>query len=192
MALSPTFIKNSIFLSISDLGTNLEIYLLSFVSILSINLFIQSKNLKQSLIPAHLLELEITEGVLMTGHTYIGDAIEQLHLLGIKLSMDDFGTGYSSLNYLRQYPFNILKIDRCFVEGLNKGNKDKELVIATIAMAHALGLKVVAEGVETEDQLEALTELKCDIVQGYLLARPMQASALIEMSEHHLINEKLM
>ena len=149
-------------------------------------------NLKQSLIPAHLLELEITEGVLMTGHTYIGDAIEQLHLLGIKLSMDDFGTGYSSLNYLRQYPFNILKIDRCFVEGLNKGNKDKELVIATIAMAHALGLKVVAEGVETEDQLEALTELKCDIVQCYLLARPMQASALIEMSEHHLINEKLM
>jgi len=148
------------------------------------------ESLDKSLVPPRLLELEITEGVLMTGHTYISEAINKLHVMGIKLSMDDFGTGYSSLNYLRQYPFNILKIDRCFVEGLNKGKKDKELVIATIAMAHALGLKVVAEGVETEGQLNALAELKCDIVQGYLLGKPMSADALIEISESNLINEK--
>jgi len=149
------------------------------------------KSLVQSCIPAHLLELEITEGVLMTGHAYICDAIEEIHQLGIKLSMDDFGTGYSSLSYLRQYPFNILKIDRCFVEGLNKGIKDKELVIATIAMAHALGLKVVAEGVETEDQLDTLKELKCDFVQGYLLGKPVKDNELIEMSASNLINYKL-
>jgi diguanylate cyclase (GGDEF)-like protein len=145
-------------------------------------------NLETSFVPPRFLELEITEGVLMTGHTYISEAIEKLHKVGIKLSMDDFGTGYSSLNYLRQYPFNILKIDRCFVEGLSKGKKDKELVIATIAMAHALGLKVVAEGVETREQLDILAELKCDIVQGYLLGKPMEADVLIELSDKNLIN----
>jgi len=126
--------------------------------------------------------LEITEGVLMSGHAYIKEALKELHELGIILSMDDFGTGYSSLSYLREYPFKILKIDRCFVNGLVQGSADKELVIATIAMAHALGLKVVAEGIESQEQLTILTDLQCDYAQGYLMGKPMPSELLLSLS----------
>jgi len=136
--------------------------------------------LKQSNTDTHCLELEITEGVLMSGHASINDALIKLDKLGIILSMDDFGTGYSSLSYLREYPFKVLKIDRTFVNGLTQGVADKELIIATIAMAHALGLKVVAEGIETQEQLAILRSLKCDYAQGYLLAKPVQSKALLK------------
>ena len=124
------------------------------------------------------LELEITEGVLLTGLSSIDEALKELGDLGVVLSMDDFGTGYSSLSYLRQYPFDVVKIDRTFVIGITEVGADKELVSATIAMAHRLGLKVVAEGVETQDQLDALRRLQCDYAQGYFLGKPMPVGDL--------------
>ena len=124
------------------------------------------------------LELEITEGVLLTGLSSIDEALKNLGDLGVVLSMDDFGTGYSSLSYLRQYPFDVVKIDRTFVNGITEAGADKELVSATIAMAHRLGLKVVAEGVETQEQLDALRRLHCDYAQGYFLGKPMPLSEL--------------
>lgn len=133
---------------------------------------------------AENLELEITEGVLMSGHSYIDDALNELSQLGVLLSMDDFGTGYSSLNYLRTYPFNVLKIDRCFVSGITDNNADKELVNATIAMSHALGLKVVAEGVETIEQFNLLAGLGCDYAQGYLLSKPVPKNELFALADN--------
>ncbi|MBL4910022.1 MAG: EAL domain-containing protein [Alteromonadaceae bacterium] len=130
------------------------------------------------------LELEITEGVLMSGHAYIDEALKSLSKLGILLSMDDFGTGYSSLSYLRTYPFNVLKVDRCFVSGITENNADKELVNATIAMAHALGLKVVAEGIETQPQYQLLAKLGCDYAQGYLLSKPLPKDELFKLVEN--------
>lgn len=125
------------------------------------------------------LEFEITEGVLMIGKSYIDDALCELHELGVKLSMDDFGTGYSSLSYLRQYSFDVLKIDRSFINGINVKREDRNLVTATIAMAHSLGLSVVAEGVETREQLDLLEELGCDIAQGFYFSKPISAKELI-------------
>jgi diguanylate cyclase (GGDEF)-like protein/PAS domain S-box-containing protein len=120
-----------------------------------------------------LIEFEITEGVFMSGLTQILDAMITLTNRGIAFAMDDFGTGYSSLNYLRTYPFNTLKIDRSFVKDITEDNADLELVNAAIAMAHALGLKVVAEGVETDEQLTLLSNNDCDIAQGFLLGKPV-------------------
>jgi diguanylate cyclase (GGDEF)-like protein/PAS domain S-box-containing protein len=145
--------------------------------------FIENTLIEQKVNACHL-ELEITEGVLMSGHAYIGDALNSLSQLGILLSMDDFGTGYSSLNYLRTYPFNILKIDRCFVSNIIENDADKELVNATIAMAHALELKVVAEGVETKPQYQLLAQLNCDYAQGYLLSKPIPKAQLFELAEN--------
>ena len=144
--------------------------------------------IKQALISANVdamnVELEITEGVLMSGHSYIDDSLNELSQLGVVLSMDDFGTGYSSLSYLRTYPFNVLKIDRCFVSGITEDNADKELVNATIAMSHALGLKVVAEGVETIEQFNLLVELNCDYAQGYLLSKPLPKEELFALADN--------
>lgn len=129
--------------------------------------------------PDHL-EFEITEGVLMIGKSYIDEALLELHKLGIKLSMDDFGTGYSSLSYLRQYAFDVLKIDRSFIDGITLNKEDCDLVKATIAMAHSLGLVVVAEGVEIKEQLTLLEKFGCDYVQGYYFSRPVPAKELLE------------
>lgn len=128
------------------------------------------------------LHLEITEGLLMSGQSYIHEALAQINQLGIKLAMDDFGTGYSSLSYLRQYPFDILKIDRSFIHGITSNKADCNLVKATIAMSHSLGLSVVAEGVETNEQLTLLAELDCNFVQGYYLSKPIPAKQLLDLS----------
>ena len=148
--------------------------------------FVQ-KSLDNANINAESLELEITEGVLMIGQSYIDDALVSLNNLGIKLSMDDFGTGYSSLSYLRQYSFDILKIDRSFIMGITTNKADCDLVIATIAMAHSLGLKVVAEGVESKEQMLKLRELKCDYLQGYYFSKPVPPADLISFSLQHQV-----
>ncbi len=127
------------------------------------------------------LELEITEGVLMSGHSYIHETLAALSDLGVSIAMDDFGTGYSSLSYLRNYPFNVLKIDREFVSGISEDYADRELVNAAIAMAHGLGLKVVAEGVETEEQRALLSASNCDYGQGYLFSGPLSAEEFTQM-----------
>lgn len=143
--------------------------------------FIQ-KSLCDANIKADCLELEITEGVLMIGQSYIDDALVKLNKLGIKLSMDDFGTGYSSLSYLRQYSFDVLKIDRNFIQGIPENKEDCKLSNAIIAMAQSLGLKVVAEGVETKEQVELLTTLGCDYLQGYFYSKPLPAKQLIDFT----------
>ncbi|MDG6773177.1 transporter substrate-binding domain-containing protein [Thiomicrorhabdus sp. ZW0627] len=119
------------------------------------------------------LELEITEGVLMSESESIHKSLNALKAIGLNISMDDFGTGYSSLSYLRKYPFDIIKIDREFIMDLEADENNRELVIATIAMAHGLGLQVVAEGVETAEELAFLAEHGCDIAQGYLFSPPV-------------------
>lgn len=138
--------------------------------------------LKEANINASSLELEITEGVLMIGHSYIDEALSALSELGVLLSMDDFGTGYSSLSYLRQYSFDVLKVDRSFVNGIADESADRGLVNAAISMAHSLGMKVVAEGVETEEQLYILDELNCDYVQGFLFSKPLPVKELYKYS----------
>ena len=137
------------------------------------------KSLSEEGIKPDSLEFEITEGILMIGNSYIDDALDEINKLGVKLSMDDFGTGYSSLSYLRQYSFDILKIDRSFINGITLKKEDFDLVKATIAMAHSLDLLVVAEGVETHEQLKLLGELGCDLIQGYYFSRPLPAKEMI-------------
>ncbi|PWQ95531.1 EAL domain-containing protein [Leucothrix arctica] len=130
-----------------------------------------------------LIELEITEGVLMSGHRFITDALQSLNEMGIKLAMDDFGTGFSSLSYLRKYSFDTLKIDRSFIADLMEDEEDRALVDAIISMAHSLGLDVVAEGVETIDQVDYLTLQGCEYAQGFLKGRPMTFNALTKSLE---------
>ena len=139
--------------------------------------------IRQSGSSGESLELEITEGVLMDSHSYTDDVLAALSSLGVGISMDDFGTGYSSLSYLRSYPFDALKIDRSFINDITEDKADRELVNAIIAMAHGLGLKVVAEGVETKQQLELLAEQGCDFAQGYLFSRPVSAEEILKMLE---------
>lgn len=120
-----------------------------------------------------LVELEITEGVLIGGQPNIESCLRKLHASGIEITMDDFGTGYSSLSYLREYPFDVLKIDRSFVRDISLDPEDRALIEAIIVMAHGLGLKVVAEGVETQEQAEFLKQRGCDSAQGYYFSRPL-------------------
>ena len=142
-----------------------------------VNIIIHALN--ENTISNECLELEITEGVLMDGQTSIREALLQIDELGIKLSMDDFGTGYSSLSYLREYPFDVLKIDRSFIAGITDNKADCNLVKAAIAMSHSLEIKVVAEGVETKEQLDLLNELNCDIAQGFYLSKPLPGAKLL-------------
>jgi EAL domain-containing protein (putative c-di-GMP-specific phosphodiesterase class I) len=128
-------------------------------------------------IPAHALELEITESVLLDDHHRVAEELSSLRGLGLKLSLDDFGTGYSSLSYLKRFRFDLLKIDRSFVAGLPGNPDDVSLVKAILAMAKGLDLKVVAEGVETAEQLSFVAGQGCDFAQGYFFARPMDEEA---------------
>jgi EAL domain-containing protein (putative c-di-GMP-specific phosphodiesterase class I) len=116
--------------------------------------------------------LEISEITLLDDLELTSGALRALKELGIRLAIDDFGTGGSSLTYLRQFPFDELKIDPSFVAGLGRSAADDAIVAATIDMAHALGMVVAAEGVETEQQRERLVDLGCDRAQGYLLSEP--------------------
>jgi diguanylate cyclase (GGDEF)-like protein/PAS domain S-box-containing protein len=122
--------------------------------------------------------LEITESVLMEDAEAVIGVVERVRALGVKLSIDDFGTGYSSLGYLKRFPVDIVKIDRAFVDGLGTDPGDMAIVTAVIGLAHALGLTVVAEGVESEDQIAELVGLGCDEAQGYYFAPPQPAADL--------------
>jgi diguanylate cyclase (GGDEF)-like protein/PAS domain S-box-containing protein len=127
---------------------------------------------------AHVLELEITESVAMDDVAYTIRTLESLAASGLRLAIDDFGTGYSSLSQLKKMPVKILKIDRSFVQDITVDPDDAEIVNAVITMAHRLGLKVIAEGVETRAQLDHLREQQCDFVQGFLFSRPLPAAEL--------------
>jgi EAL domain-containing protein (putative c-di-GMP-specific phosphodiesterase class I) len=119
------------------------------------------------------LELEITESVLMHNAQATVEMLEQLNRMGLKLAVDDFGTGYSSLSYLKRFPIDTLKIDQSFVRDVTTDADDASLVTAIIAMGHALQLNVIAEGVETPEQLDFLIHHGCDGMQGYLFSRPL-------------------
>ncbi|NJO37958.1 MAG: EAL domain-containing protein, partial [Rhizobiales bacterium] len=123
------------------------------------------------------LELELTESILMQpGES--GDILSWLTGMGINLALDDFGTGYSALSYLRRFPIDRIKIDRSFVNEIDTNQSDAALARAIIGMAHGLNMQVIAEGVETEAQLDLLKHYGCDEAQGYLLAKPMAATSI--------------
>jgi EAL domain-containing protein (putative c-di-GMP-specific phosphodiesterase class I) len=121
--------------------------------------------------PSRLI-IEITESVLLEDRPATKDQLRELTALGLRLSMDDFGTGYSSLSYLKRFPLHALKIDRSFVRDLTTSADDAAITRAIIAMSHSLGLKVVAEGVETAEQLEFLRREECEYAQGFFFSRP--------------------
>lgn len=128
------------------------------------------------------LTIEITESALIQNLDTAVSIIDRLSAVGIRVSLDDFGTGYSSLSYLKRFPIDIVKIDRSFLQDFPSHAHDTAIISAIIAMAHSLGLHVIAEGVETEEQLKVLQNLKCDEIQGYLFSRPIsreQATALL-------------
>lgn len=134
-------------------------------------------------LPSGHLELEVTEALYLNEQPGVEDALERLHDSGVRLAIDDFGTGYSSLSCVRRYPFDTLKIDGSFVSGMSKHDKDYELVFTVIAMAHAMGLTVVAEGVETKEQHELLKYLYCNRAQGFYYNVPVTADALPDLTE---------
>lgn len=134
--------------------------------------------LEDSGLPAHLLELELTESQLLDGSERLLDTIADVRALGVQIAVDDFGTGYSSLGYLKQVPADSLKVDRSFIHDLSDNSQDAAITQAIITMAHGLNLKVVTEGVETQEQLDALRAMGCDAVQGYLIASPAPAAEL--------------
>ncbi|MBU1002687.1 MAG: EAL domain-containing protein [Proteobacteria bacterium] len=128
-------------------------------------------------LPAQRLKLELTETAVMESPDASKMILERLKVLGLQVAIDDFGTGYSSLSHLSRLPVDSLKIDHSFIAGLGKTEEDMEIVRAIVVLAQALGLEVVAEGVETEEQLRQVRELGCDMVQGFYLGRPMDESA---------------
>ncbi len=131
--------------------------------------------LQEALLPARCLELEVTEGLIIHDPVAAETAIERLRATGVRIALDDFGTGYSSLSYLQRFPFDTVKIDRSFVEGLPTQKSSVNIVRGVIAISHSLNLDVVAEGVETELQARTLETLRCDAVQGFLFGRPTLA-----------------
>jgi EAL domain-containing protein (putative c-di-GMP-specific phosphodiesterase class I) len=126
-----------------------------------------------------LVELEITESVIIGGGSEAQEALNQIDGLGVGIAIDDFGTGYSGLAYLKRLPIDTVKIDQSFVRDLTVDPEDAAIVTAIVAMARSLDVDVIAEGVETEEQLEELKRLGCQRAQGFLLARPMPAAAVL-------------
>ncbi|HYF84337.1 MAG TPA: EAL domain-containing protein [Clostridia bacterium] len=129
--------------------------------------------LKETGLSSEYLELEITESVAVKNPEYITGILEKLKSMGIRIALDDFGTGYSSLNYLKNFAISTLKIDRSFIIDINDNPKNAAIVSTILAMGHNLKLKVTAEGVETEEQYEALRDKGCDIIQGYYFSKPL-------------------
>jgi len=131
--------------------------------------------------PPDLLELEVTESALMTNQEHVSNTLKSIQSLGVKLAIDDFGTGYSSLGYLKRFSLDKLKIDRSFINDLPDDKEDAHLTRAIIGIGHNLDMKVIAEGVETEAQEAFLSELGCDLAQGYLYAKPLSRTDFRQM-----------
>jgi len=132
--------------------------------------------LRETGLPPTALDLEITESAAMQNAEASGQVLGQLSALGVKISIDDFGTGHSSLSYLKNFPINRLKIDRSFIEGMTRDKRDGAIVAGVLSIAHNLGVKVVAEGVETQEQASLLADLGCDEVQGFFFGAPVPES----------------
>lgn len=129
--------------------------------------------LEKSGLDPSLLCIEITESTMIQDMAHAADVVNKLRDRGVLFAIDDFGTGYSSLSYVREFPVDVLKIDRTFITSLSDNEQQKKLAEAIVAMARALDLYVIAEGVESREDLEGVQALKCDLVQGYYLSHPM-------------------
>jgi EAL domain-containing protein (putative c-di-GMP-specific phosphodiesterase class I) len=134
-----------------------------------------SRVVENAHLPASLFELELTEGVLMQDVEVGQRSLHSLKEFGFAIAVDDFGTGYCSLNYLKRFPLDTLKVDRAFVNDITADADDAAIVRAIIGLGHNLGLKLVAEGVETSEQLQFLQAEGCDLVQGFLMSRAVPA-----------------
>lgn len=126
-------------------------------------------------LPGGCIAVEITEGLLLDASAVVSEKLRALKSAGVQTSLDNFGTGYSALAYLKKYHIDFLKIDRSFVSNLTANSSDMALCRAIILMAHTLGMKVIAEGVETDEQRELLIQAGCDYGQGYLFSKPVSA-----------------
>ncbi len=142
---------------------------------------------KTGIAPKHL-DLEITEGLIMQDIDRSVDIMLNFNKMGGTISIDDFGTGYSSLAYLKEFPLHKLKIDKSFVDGIDKDSKNAGLAKTIITMGHGLGLEVIAEGVETAEQLAILRELGCDIIQGYYYSRPLPADEITRFLNRSILD----
>lgn len=140
-----------------------------------------SETLEETGLPAQYLDIEITESTLVSSITDATALLQDLRKLGVKISLDDFGTGYSSLNYLTSMPIDTLKIDKSFIDNICTSKKDAHIAQSIITLAHSLNIKVVAEGVETEEQLELLRSQKCDIVQGFVFSQALHPEELEDL-----------
>ena len=142
--------------------------------------------LNETGLPGEALRLEVTETVAMKDIDYSVRILSELNALGIYLSLDDFGNGYSSLGYLKRFPLRVIKIDRSFIRDIEVDKNSEAITSAIISMGHALNLEVVAEGVETEDQLAFLKDRACNEVQGFLFSKPLPAFELSVLLSDHL------
>ena len=139
--------------------------------------------LGEHMLPPSVLELEITESIALDQPRHVISCLRELRELGVRISIDDFGTGYSSLGQLKALPIDCLKIDRSFVRAVATDPNDQAIAKAIIAMADSMNMRVIAEGVETADQLDFLRSMRCDEIQGYFLSRPLPA----EQAENFLL-----
>ncbi len=144
--------------------------------------------LAQTELPAELLELEITESMMMENPDLAAETLLEIKAMGVHVSIDDFGTGYSSLARLKKFPIESVKIDRSFIRDIAVDPDDAAIVSAVIAMAHSLRLKVIAEGVETHDQVRFLRDRNCDEMQGFLFSRPVEAAEILAFVHRHSAN----
>ncbi len=137
--------------------------------------------LKQTGLPPAQLELEITESVLMQNVEETVTQLESIKVMGVRLALDDFGTGYSSLSYLRRFPIDVLKIDQSFVRGMGTNSQDAQLISAIIGMGKSLDLNIIAEGVETFEQLTFLRNQHCEEGQGFLFSKAVSSKDFTQM-----------
>ncbi len=144
--------------------------------------------LQESQLAAEFLTLEITESVLMSAEDSNRQTLLDIKKMGVALAIDDFGTGYSSLSFLRQFPVDTLKIDRAFIVQSNREPEVRAIISAIITMAHALKLTVVAEGVESESELEFLISSDCDYVQGYYYSKPLSEDKFLEFYKTKVVS----
>jgi EAL domain-containing protein (putative c-di-GMP-specific phosphodiesterase class I) len=142
-------------------------------------------------LPSELLMFEITETVVMADLAGAREVMKKLNRLGVRLAIDDFGTGHSSLAYLKQFPVHEVKVDRTFVQGVAESPVDSAIVRAVVDLANAMGISVVAEGVETMDQVAGLKMLGCQVAQGFYFSRPLCAEAFDELLTRHFARTAL-
>jgi len=167
------FLKNIL----NTKGENIPITMCINISVMHLmkNNFIEElKNvLQQCGLPANYFEIEITESIMIDSYKRAFNYISELKRMGFKIAIDDFGTGYSSLSYLSNFPANLLKIDKSFIDVMNHTESSRQYVATIISIGHVLNLEVISEGVESEDQLETLKKIGCDYIQGYIWGKPL-------------------